>query len=88
MDVNSYQADTHKTLIDDPESEIHIPNCKTYIASNDKRFFSPFIKREGDSDKTKEDSTITQFIQKEFDITCNSPEKILDIVLQNSKDNT
>ena len=39
MNVNSYQVAIHKKLIDDPESEIHRPNCKIYIASNDMKFF-------------------------------------------------
>ena len=70
------QAATHKTLVDDPKSEIYILNCKIYIASYDKKFFSPY----------KGDSTITDAIWIKFKIICNTPEKILGIVQQNSKD--
>ena len=49
---------------------------KIYIASNDKKFFSPY----------NGDRTITDAICDEFEITCDSPEKILDIVQQNSTD--
>lgn len=41
-----------------------------YIASNDRKFFSPY----------KGDSTITNAIRIKFEITCDSPEKIVDKV--------
>ena len=59
------QADRHK---------INNPRSKIYIASNDKKFFSPH----------KGDSTITDAIYVEFKIRCDTPKNILIIVLRNS----
>ena len=70
------QAATYKRLVDDPESKDHIPNCEIYIASNDRKFFSPH----------RGDSTITDAIYDEFKIICDSPKEIVGIV-KKSKDN-
>ncbi|MCY4490877.1 MAG: hypothetical protein OXC46_05355 [Thaumarchaeota archaeon] len=64
------QGVTCKKLVDDPESKDYIPNCKIYIASNDKKFFSSY----------NEDGTITNVIRVMFKIICDSPEKIVDRV--------
>ena len=71
------QVATCKKLVDNPESKDYIPNCKIYIASNDKKFFSP----------SKEDRTITDAIYDEFKIICDSPKKIVVAVKKNFKDN-
>ncbi|MCY4490904.1 MAG: hypothetical protein OXC46_05495 [Thaumarchaeota archaeon] len=71
------QASTYKGLVDDPESKDYIPNCEIYIASNDRKFFSPY----------RGDSTITDAIRTKFKIICDSPKEIVGIV-KKSKDNT
>ena len=44
------------------------------------RFFSPLLKKNWEGKTEVEDDIITQRIQKKFKITCNSPEKILEIL--------
>ena len=66
---------------------VDYPNCKIYIASNDMRFFSPFIKRDTIGKIKDKDRTLTQYILDEFKITCDIPEKILKDIEKNSNDN-
>ena len=61
----------HKTL----ESLTRI-----YIASNDMRFFSPFRQRDLEGEIKINDNTLTQYIQNEFEITCDNPQQILEIL--------
>ena len=66
------QAFTYKKLVNS--------KYKIYIASYDMRFFSPLLKKNWEGKTEVEDDIITQRIQKKFKITCNSPEKILEIL--------
>ncbi|MCY4490699.1 MAG: hypothetical protein OXC46_04440 [Thaumarchaeota archaeon] len=71
---------THKTQVDDSRQNIPEMITKFYIASTDMRFFSPLVWMDWEGNIEVDDSTITQHIQKEFEITCDNPRQILEIL--------